>query len=477
MRLPDPVRPIVAGPEDFALALEAQEVAAPRVEWQPPPEEVSRAMAALLRDDERYRTMQEVNAEAMGRITGAKSLLVDLRVARDVVPGLEGKMLLHAGPPLAWKTASGPMRGALAGALLFEGWARSAEEAESMLAAGSIQLSPCHEHNTVGPMAGVISPAMPVFVVENQTGGNRAYSNLNEGLGKVLRYGANDAGVIARLRWLAQEVAPLLGAAIRRSGGIDLTGLIAQALHMGDELHNRNKAATALFARAIAPFLVEGEGRNSNTLAALFRYLAETDVFFLNLSMAASKAALDAGHGLDGSTVVTAIARNGTEIGIRVSGTGNRWFTAPAPAIEGLYFPGYGPQDANPDLGDSAITETGGLGAFALAAAPAITQFIGGTPELGGKITEEMYAITLAEHPVYSIPALDYRGTPVGIDLMRVAQSRVAPMLDTGIAHREPGIGQIGAGIVRVPIEPFDAALLQLADLSLHLVTDAHPDH
>jgi hypothetical protein len=465
VRLPDLVRPVVAGPEDFANALEAQGVATLLVAWQPPPEAVARAIALLLRDDARFRAMKEANAEALRRITEARARLVDLRIARDVIPGLEDRMLLHAGPPLSWETVSGPMRGALTGALLFEGWARSAEEAESLLAGGSIRLSPCHEHNAVGPMAGVISPSMPVFVVENENGGNRAYSNLNEGLGTVLRYGANDAGVIARLHWLADEVAPLLGVAIRRSGGIDLTGTIAQALHMGDELHNRNKAATALFARAIAPFLVEGDVRAGSALPGLFRYLAETDVFFLNLSMAASKAALDAGHDLGGSTVVTAIARNGTEIGIRVSGTGNAWFTAPAPSIEGLYFPGYGPQDANPDLGDSAITETGGLGAFALAAAPAITQFIGGTPELGREITEEMYGITLAEHPRYTVPALDYRGTPVGIDLMRVGQSRVTPMLDTGIAHREPGIGQIGAGIVRVPIEPFDAALLRLAAL------------
>lgn len=462
MRLPEAIRPVVAGPEDFASAFQAQGVAAARVEWRPPPEAVSRAMAALLRDDERYRTMHEANAEAIKRITEARSVLVDLRIASDVVPGLEEKMLLHAGPPLSWETASGPMRGALAGALLFEGWARSLQEAESLLAGGAIRLSPCHEHGTVGPMAGVVSPSMPVFVVENQTGGNRAYSNLNEGLGKVLRYGANDAGVIARLQWLAEDVAPALGVAIRRSGGLDLTSIIAQALHMGDELHNRNKAATALFARAIAPQLVEGDAR-ARSLPEIFRYLGETDVFFLNLSMAASKAALDAAHDIEGSSIVTAVARNGTDIGIRVSGTGNDWFTAPSPEIQGLYFPGYGPDDANPDLGDSAITETGGLGAFALAAAPAITQFIGGTPEMGRAITEEMYAITLAEHPRYTIPALDYRGTPVGIDLMRVAQSRISPMLDTGIAHREAGIGQIGAGIVRVPIEPFDAALQRLA--------------
>ena len=463
MKLPDPVQPIVAGPDDFSTALEAQGVAARRIAWQPPPKGVSRALSALLGDADRYPAMQAGNQEAMRRITEARALLVDLRAARDVVPGLEGKMLLHAGPPLSWETACGPMRGALAGVLLFEGWARSPAEAESLLSGGAIRLSPCHEHGTVGPMAGVISPSMPVFVVENDTGGNRAYSNLNEGLGKVLRYGANDAGVIARLQWLAQEVAPVLGVAIRRSGGIDLTNMIAQALHMGDELHNRNKAATALFSRAIAPFLVEGEARNQRSLPGLFRYLAETDVFFLNLSMAASKAALDGAQGIEGSTVVTAMARNGTEIAIRVSGAGDAWFTAPSPAIEGLYFPGYGPEDANPDLGDSAITETGGLGAFALAAAPAITDFIGGTPEMGRAITEEMYGITLAEHPRYTIPALDFRGTPVGIDLLRVAQSRVSPMLDTGIAHKEPGIGQIGAGIVRVPIEPFDAALRRLA--------------
>jgi hypothetical protein len=251
---------------------------------------------------------------------------------------------------------------------------------------------------------------------------------------------------------------------------------MAQAVHMGDELHNRNKAATTLFTRAVAPFLIESELRRGSPgsapsgsaspatrLGDIFRYLAETDVFFLNLAMAACKAALDPANGIEGSTVVTAMARNCTEFGFRVSGAGGRWFTAPAPEVEGLYFPGFGPDDANPDLGDSAITETAGLGAFALAAAPAITQFIGGSPDLGLRYTEEMYGITLREHPRYSIPALDFRGTPAGIDVLKVARSRISPVLDTGIAHREPGIGQIGAGIVRVPIEPFDAALVEIA--------------
>jgi hypothetical protein len=374
---------------------------------------------------------------------------------------MEDRMLLHAGPPLAWERVCGPMRGALAGACLLEGWARSVEEAYALLERGAIVLAPCHEHDAVGPMAGIISPSMPVCVVENETFGNRAYATLNEGLGKVLRYGANDGGVIARLRWLSEEVAPALGPAIRRSR-IDLTSIIAQALHMGDELHNRNKAATALFTRALAAHLLEGDGGRESA-AAIFRYLAETDVFFLNLAMAASKAALDPAVGIVGSTLVTAMARNGTDFGIRVSGTGGEWFTAPAPYIEGLYFPGFGPDDANPDLGDSAITETAGLGAFALAAAPAITQFIGGTSAAARRYTDEMYAITLAEHSRFTIPALDFRGTPVGVDCLKVARSRLSPVVDTGIAHREAGIGQIGAGIVRTPIEPFDAALVRLA--------------
>lgn len=464
MSLPERVSSLVVGPEEFGTAIASQGAAVHLVDWHPAPDEVTVAIGALLGDPDRVDAIREANRDAMERITAARCRLVDLRLARDVVPGLEPRMLLHAGPPLTWDTAGGPMRGALTGAVLFEGWARSLEDAERLLERGAVRLAPCHEHDAVGPMAGVISPSMPVVVVENNVSGNRAYSTLNEGLGRVLRYGANDSGVIARLHWLAETVAPVLAAAFRRSGGLDLTSIMAQALHMGDELHNRNKGATALFVRAVAPYLMDG--RDSAALSAILRYLAETDVFFLNLAMAACKAALDPAAGVREATVVTAMARNGTEFGIRMAGTGDRWFTAPAPLIEGLYFPGFGPEDASPDLGDSAITETAGLGAFALAAAPAITQFVGGTPESGRRYTHEMYGITLGEHPHFTIPALDFRGTPVGVDVFKVARSRVAPVLDTGIAHRTAGIGQIGAGIVRVPIEPFDAALCALAERS-----------
>ena len=381
--------------------------------------------------------------------------LTDVRLAREALPGLGARMLLHAGPPIDWPRMCGPLRGAIIGACLFEGWATTAEEAAALAASGALAFAPCHHHEAVGPMAGVISPSMAVFVVENRRFGSRAHATLNEGLGRVLRMGAYDPSVIERLRWLNRELAPLLAEALRRSGPLDLKSLIALALTMGDEVHNRSKAATALLARTLAPHIAVSRG----DVARALTFLADTDHFFLNLSMAAAKATLDAAHGIPGSTLVTALARNGTDFGIRVSGTGPTWFTAPAPQVKGLYFPGYGPEDANPDLGDSAITETAGLGAFALAAAPAIVQFVGGTARLAVETTELMYEITVGEHGAFKIPALDFRGTPIGIDIRKVVETGITPAIDTGIAHREPGVGQIGAGLAWAPLECFTQAL------------------
>jgi hypothetical protein len=456
--------PVVVGPDDFRDSLSAQEVVASHVQWSPPV--AAAAIKHLYEDDLMFARMTEANAEAVQRITHSRCRAVDVRPAKDVIPGLERGTLLHAGPPLDWAGASGPMRGALIGATMYERWALDSDGAERMLARGDIHLTPCHERDAVGPMAGIISPSMPVFVVQNESHGNQSFATLNEGLGKVLRYGANDQAVLDHLTWLAEEAGPLLGEALRRAEGVDLTSIIAQALHMGDELHNRNKAATSLFVRQIAADLssaVEVTGVETDEPAAVFQYLAATDVFFLNLAMAACKAALDPAAGIPGSTLITAMARNGTEFGIRMSGTGNRWFCATAPDVQGLFFPGYGPADANPDIGDSAITETGGLGGFALAAAPAIVQFVGGSVSMGRVITEEMYEITLAEHSVFQIPSLDFRGTPVGIDAVKVCRTGIQPVLDTGIAHKKAGVGQIGAGIVRVPLLPFADAVNALA--------------
>jgi len=372
-------------------------------------------------------------------------------------------MLLHAGPPITWDRMSGPLRGAVIGALLYEGWAESREEAEKLASGGEIEYSPCHEHSSVGPMAGVVSPSMPVFIVENKTHGNRAYCTLNEGLGKVLRYGAYSQEVLERLRWMADVLAPVLKKAVELAGGVDLKSLIAQALHMGDEVHNRNRAATSLFVRAIAPYLLD-TGYPLRDIRRTLEFVNSNDHFFLNLSMPSCKAMLEAAHGVPKSTMVTVMTRNGTEFGIKVSGLGDEWFTGPAQRVKGLYFLGFTDDDANPDIGDSSITETAGLGGFAMAAAIPIVQFVGGTPEDAVGFSRRMYSITLQESKSFTIPVLGFRGTATGIDLRKVVETGILPQINTGIAHKDPGVGQVGAGLVNPPWECFEKAFVAFAE-------------
>ncbi|MCL6498879.1 MAG: DUF1116 domain-containing protein [Firmicutes bacterium] len=404
------------------------------------------------------------NEVVVRRILDAHPVLVGVGRALDVVPGMRKDLILHAGPPVTWDRMCGPLRGAVIGALLYEGMARDEREAVELAASGAVRFEPCHHHAAVGPMAGVTSASMPVYIVENRTHGNRAYSNFNEGYGRVLRYGAYAPEVLDRLRWINETVAPALGQALQRMGGLDMKATIARQLTMGDEGHNRNVAGSSLFARQLAPALADC-GLARDELTGVLRYLAENDLAILNPVMAACKATLDAAHGVAGSSVVTCMARNGTEFGIRVSGLGDRWFTAPAPVPKGLYFPGFREEDANPDIGDSTITETAGIGAFAMAAAPAIVQFVGGTPEMALAATQEMYEITVAENPAWTIPVLGFRGTPTGIDIRRVVRTGITPRVNTGIAHKEPGIGQVGAGLVRPPMACFEAALEAAAQM------------
>jgi hypothetical protein len=380
---------------------------------------------------------------------------------------MRDNLLLHAGPPITWDNASGPLRGAIIGALIFEGLASDEASAETMVRGGEITLEPCHEHESVGPMAGVTSPSMQVYIIENVTHGNRAYSNLNEGYGKVLRYGAYSPEVIAKLRWMNDVLAPALAEALALSGdGLDMRALLAESLQMGDEGHNRNKAGSILYTARLAPAIARAV-KDPETTAEILQFLGDNALSVLNPVMAACKAMADAGHGVEGSTIMSTMARNGTELGIRVSGLGDRWFTGPAQVPDGLYFPGFTSADANPDIGDSTITETAGIGAFAMAGAPAIVSFVSGTPQDAVNTTLEMYEITVAEHPHFKIPALDFRGTPVGVDIRRVVELGILPRINTGIAHREAGIGQVGAGLALPPAEAFEKALLAYAETYL----------
>jgi hypothetical protein len=399
------------------------------------------------------------NAEALRRIHAASPVLTGVRQAKDAVPALRGRVLAHAGPAVPIHRLCGPMRGAIIGALRYEGWAQTPADAEALLDGGGVRLLVNHDLRAVGPMAGILSPSMPLVEVRDAAHGGVAYAPLNEGIGAVLRFGANDNAVITRLRWLQGVLAPALDAAVRRIGGLPLAPLMARALTMGDEMHQRNIAATSLFYRAMAPALAEGHLR-PEALGGILRFLADTDQFFLNLAMAAAKVIMDAAAGIAHSTVVTAMSRNGVEFGIRVSGLGDRWFVAPSPVPVGLLFPGHTADDANPDIGDSAIIETLGLGAFAMAAAPAVTGFVGlpSAAEAIG-ITRSMGEITLDRSPQFKIPALDFEGAPTAIDIRKVVRLGIAPIINTGIAHRRAGVGQIGAGVVRAPLAVFQDAL------------------
>ncbi len=405
--------------------------------------------------------IEEANKKAVDRMMEADPYLVDVKLAKDLIPGFKDNMILHAGPPITWERMSGPLKGAVIGALLYEGLADTPEKAERMASTGEIEFRPNHEFGGACPMAGVVSPNMPVYVIEDKKFGNKAYSNFNEGIGKVLRYGAYDKEVIDRLNWMRDELFPAMKSAVelavKDKGGIAIKPIISQALHMGDEAHNRYIATTNLFITEITPYLVEAD-LPKDVFKRVYSFMKNNNFFTLNIGMASAKAMTLAAHNIKYSTIVTVLTRNGTDTGIWVSGLGNQWFTAPAPVPKGVYFPGYKQEDANPDIGDSSITETAGFGGFAMAAAPAIVSWVGGSVQFAIENTKKMYNITYTKHKYFTIPYLEFQGTPTGIDVRLVMKTGITPTINTGIAHRKAGIGQIGAGIVVFPFEVFKDA-------------------
>ena len=447
------------GLSSFKESLDDVGAASVQVDWRPPMD-VSDASRRIIA--EHASAIETANATVMDIILRGMPELVGLARAIDVIPGMTPDLILHAGPPITWDRMCGPMRGAVIGGLIYEGKASTPSEAEKLAASDAVTYAPCHEHSTVGPMAGIVMPSMPVFVLRNAEFGNSAYCTMNEGLGKVLRYGAYAPEVIEKLQWMDDVLYPALQRALDSNGPVDLKNIIAQALHMGDEVHNRNRAATSLFYRALAPAIVNTAG-DSKTASEVLAFINGNDHFFLNLSMPACKVTLDAARDVPGSSVVVAMTRNGTDFGIQLAGTGDEWFTGPADVPDALFFPGYSKEDANPDIGDSSITETNGLGGFAIAASPAIVQFVGGATSDAIRYTLEMYEIASAENSVYQIPYLNFRGTPTGIDVVKVVGKNILPFIDTGVAHREPGIGQVGAGVLSASAEPFTKAYEGLA--------------
>lgn len=400
--------------------------------------------------------IEEANQAAFKRLTDADPVLVDIAPAIEVIPGMEHKMILHSGPPITWEKMCGAQKGAVIGEVIFEGWADTVDEATKLLSSGKIKLEPNHHHQTVGPMAGTISANSWVYVVENKTFKNRAFCRQVEGM---QQFGDYSPQAIDGLRTWRDIFAPSLRAALKVEGELPLKPIITQALQMGDELHNRHSASSALFGNAMAIGLAKAGLPADRHIPTLY-LLKNHNLIFLGLAMAAGKAIADPTRNVDFSTMVTAMCRNGTEFGIRVSGMGDEWFTAPSPFVNGLYVPGFSDKDAGFDMGDSAITETVGWGGFTLAGATGILSLVGGTPEEAMGYTREMRTITIGLHPTYKMPILGFEGTPTGIDIRKVIQTNSTPIIDTAIAHKDPGYPKIGAGLVRAPMECFKKALI-----------------
>jgi len=465
------------GLESFNDSVTGNGGAALQLDWQPPGNAdpaLAWKLAQMMGDASDPNSLgskiDAANKLACEKVISSRPMLVDVALRADGVwkEMKEERILLHAGAPVAWPDMCGPMHGAMIGAVLYEGWADTPEQARAMLEKGEIKFAQCHDFKAVGPMTGIISASMPVCVVHNTTHGNVAYTNINEGIGKCLRFGANSPDVLARLKWFEKVLAPALKAATlysvnNKEGGVDLKSIQAQALLMGDEVHSRNAAATALYFMQMAPSLVATDVPQAHVKEVL-DFIGRTSQFFLNLSMVASKAIMDAAHGIEYSSVVTATARNGTTTGLRVSGLGRAWFQAPSDNPVGLFFPGFKQEDANPDLGDSAICETAGYGGFSLAASPALTLLVGGTVADANHYSQLMYNITTTKNPALSLPNLEFDGAPTGIDVRKVVDTGIRPVVTTGIAHKEAGVGQIGAGIVRVPMGCYVSALEAMAE-------------
>jgi hypothetical protein len=447
-----------AGAGLLADAIAAQAADVTRVDWHPPMDGTADDLAVVAADPLR----RDANATAVDAVLAVQAMLVDVAPASELL-GLRRGDFLHAGPPIDWERTSGPLRGALMGGAALEGLVDDPDDAAGLFASGDgVSLDPCHHHGAVGPMAGVVTPSMWMFALEDPASGRRTYCTLNEGLGKVLRYGAYAPAVLDRLRWMSAVLGPLLATSVRATGPVDITGILTQMLQMGDEAHNRNRAGTLMLMRDLAPAMVES-GTSTSEVADALRFIGGNDHFFLNLAMPACKLALDAARGIDGSTMVVAMARNGTNFGIQVAGTGDEWFTGPAQQIEGLLLGDFTPDDANPDIGDSAITETAGIGGFSMATAPAIVRLVGGTVPDALATTRRMGEITLAANPRWTIPVLDFAGAPTGIDVTKVCRTGILPQINTGMAGRKAGVGQVGAGLVTPPAGIFPAALSDLA--------------
>ncbi|MBS4462509.1 acyl-CoA synthetase FdrA [Aerococcaceae bacterium zg-B36] len=460
-------RVINIGLESFVEPIEKFGGKAIQYTWRPIAGGNKKLIRILNQLNEHAEAINEANETVIGRMKESQPYLVDVKYAKEVIPELntDKKVVLHAGPPILFENMTGPMQGSVIGAMIFEGWAKDHEEARVQLEAGEVKFIPCHHVGAVGPMGGITTANFPVLVVENKIDGTTGYCIMNEGIGTVLRFGANNEEVINRLNWMRDVLGPVLGKALRTiDGGINVNVMIAKAIAMGDEFHQRNIAASLVFLKEISPIIV-GLDIPAEEKQAVIQFLADTDQFFLNIAMATGKAIVDYARKFEKGTIVTTMARNGENFGIRIAEFGDRWFTAPVNTPKGLYFTGFSEEDGNKDIGDSAITETIGLGGSAIVAAPGVTRFIGaGGFQDAVRISNEQAKIVSSQNSAWTIPTWDFKGANLGIDIRKVVETGIEPIINTGIAHKNAGVGQVGAGTVTAPLACFEKALVAYAE-------------
>jgi uncharacterized protein DUF1116 len=401
---------------------------------------------------------EAANAEAARRLATAEPILVDVVPLREAQPDFDRSTVLASGASLRWDQYVGGQRNGIIGGAIHEGLAVDPQDAVAKLDSGDVRVQPCDDYRCVGSLAGIYTASMPVLVVENRNGTNRAYCNLFEGVSRYrLNYGVYNNDVERNLRFIAAVIGPTLGEAVRLAGGVPLLPIMKRALHMGDELHSRNTAATLLFTRELFEPLLTMQSHAAADVRQTLDYLRSSDYFFLRLSMAASRAAADAAHGVEGSSLVTGMVFNCRDFAIRVSGLGGEWFRGPLPTMYGAkLFEGFTDSDIEFMGGESTFNETAGLGGFAQAAAFPLQDFQGGSAQKMVEANLAMYEITVTEHPELRIPFFGFRGVPLGIDIHRVIATGITPILDIGVAGRAGG--QIGAGSFKAPRECFDRA-------------------
>ncbi len=452
------VRVINIGLKEFYHDLKALNVPSVHVDWRPPAGGDHHLAESLVRL--RGAKYDRANANTIARMLKSNPVWIDVGEAKDEIPGMLPNHVLHSGPPIDFDDMCDPQQRAVEGAAVFEGWVRDKSELKKKIRSGKIVLAPNYTLNSIGPMCGVITPSMSVIVTQNKSFGNRSWSTFNEGKGNVLWMGTYDDGSIQRLRWIKDTLGPGLKEALKHSeGGIDLHAILSEAVQMGDEAHARSAACTSLLLQRLYPLLLK-TCLDRRSILEIVEFIGSNNHFFLNLTLTACKVTADAAHGIKNSMIVTAMSRNGVDFALRVGGGGGRWFISPAaPMDEAIYYSGYSFEDAAGDIGDSAIVETAGLGGMVIGAAPSICSFVGGTMEDSVRAMKTMKSICAGSNPKFAPASADFMSAPLGIDIRKVVQTGITPIIDTGVIHKSSGVGQIGAGIARAPIEAFEKAV------------------